>query len=349
MGANIQSGPWGGGNQFASSLKAFLLHQGVEVVHALADRDIDLILLVEPRGSLKISAFTDIDIIRYLLHKNSRAIVVHRINECDERKGTKSLNQLLFYANRCADHTVFISDWLRRLFTGQWKTPGQHSVIFNGAASETFNTKSHIRWNGRGRLKLVTHHWGGNRMKGFDIYEHLDSLIGTNKYREKISFTYIGGLPKGFSFKNSEHIKPLAGKELARCLADHHIYVTGSQNEPAGMHHIEGAICGLPVLYRNSGALPDYCNGYGVMFDETNFESKLDEMLSDYDSWADSMNGYSYTAGRMCNEYFVLFRRLLEERDSLIARRNRHKLDGYMMMLRSGLFKYRHRMEAYFG
>jgi len=30
-------------------------------------------------------------------------------------------------------------------------------------------------------------------------------------------------------------------------------------NEPEEMRHIEGAMCGLPLLLRNSGALLKYC------------------------------------------------------------------------------------------
>ena len=49
------------------------------------------------------------------------------------------------------------------------------------------------------------------------------------------------------------------GKELANELRKHDIYITGSKNEPSGNHHMEGALCGLPILYVNSGALPEYC------------------------------------------------------------------------------------------
>ena len=34
-------------------------------------------------------------------------------------------------------------------------------------------------------------------------------------------------------------ISPLAGIELANKIKEHHIYVTGSINEPSGNHHIE--------------------------------------------------------------------------------------------------------------
>ena len=39
--------------------------------------------------------------------------------------------------------------------------------------------KNNIKWDKKGPLKLVTHHWGGNYMKGFDIYKKLDTLEST--------------------------------------------------------------------------------------------------------------------------------------------------------------------------
>ena len=36
----------------------------------------------------------------------------------------------------------------------------------------------------------------------------------------------------------------------------HDLYISASINEPAGMHHIEGLLCGLPIIYRDNGALP---------------------------------------------------------------------------------------------
>ena len=38
------------------------------------------------------------------------------------------------------------------------------------------------------------------------------------------------------------------------------------------MHHIEAVLSGLPVIYKNSGALPEYCKNFGVSFDFLEFE-----------------------------------------------------------------------------
>ena len=84
----------------------------------------------------------------------------------------------------------------------------------------------------------------------------------------KIEFSYIGNVSDDYEFKNMKIIPPLAGEELAAVIKKHHIYVTTSINEPSGNHHIEAAQCGLPVLYIDSGGIPEYCDGYGVSFQD---------------------------------------------------------------------------------
>ena len=87
-------------------------------------------------------------------------------------------------------------------------------------------------------------------MKGFDVYERIDRLL-VQELERKDQFTYIGNLPKGFKFKNAKVIKPINGKILGNELSKHHVYITASNYEPAGMHHIEGALSGLPIIYKN--------------------------------------------------------------------------------------------------
>lgn len=321
LGMNLHPGAWGGGNQFGHSLAEYLHHKGVEVSFDLREPDLDLIVLAEPRSNLKISAYSDKDIVKYLVRKNQRAVVVHRINECDERKGTTDVNQRLMRANSCADHTVFISSWLRDLFLEHGLQTSEHSVILNGANSKVFNAEGYNRWSGSGKLRLVTHHWGGGRLKGFDIYERLDAMLSEPTFSEKLEFTYIGNLPAGFRFTTARYVQPQSGDKLATSIRSHHVYLTASQNEPAGMHHIEGAMCGLPLLYRESGALPEYCNGFGISFTAENFEQKLEEMMETYDYWADRMPDYPHTAERMCEQYYDLFVELLDRRHEILERR----------------------------
>lgn len=334
IGMNIQDGPWGGGNQFGRSLYSFLQNKGIEVFFDLKEKNLDLILLVEPRFTTKISAFNHIDIFRYISYINYKAIIVHRINECDERKGTKNVNKIIIKANTIADATVFVSSWLRDLYSKIGLNPRNSKIILNGGNKKIFNDAGYQPWNHRNKLRLVTHHWSAHHLKGFDVYELLDLLLSNPNYANKFEFTYIGNLPKSQNFSNAIHFPPKYETDLAEYIRMNHVYLTASQNEPGANHPIEGALCGLPILYRPSGSLREYCQGYGIEFTSDNFEEKLNEMYDTYDNFVDRMKDYPFTADRMCQQYYDLFIELLDCRKEIIAQRNiQNRLSLYLESL----------------
>jgi len=318
LGMKLQSEPWGGGNQFGLALKRYLQNRGVEISLDLQSPDLDLIVFIDPNPRWGTSTYSHRDILKYLLH-NPRCLVVHRINNSSEGRGLKSYNQLRIAADKVADHTVFISKWLYDRYVDAGYASPNYSIILNGGDSDLWQRK---RQQPRSdRLRLVTHHWSYNPNKGFDIYQKLDDLLATSSRLQQVTFTYIGQIPPGFYFKASNYLKPLAGLVLASELQKHDVYLTAAQNEAAGMHHIEGALCGLPLLYRESGALPEYCHGFGVSFTLENFEQKLQEMMDTYDNWLVRMKDYPHTAERMSESYYQLFLELIERREEIIKRR----------------------------
>jgi glycosyltransferase involved in cell wall biosynthesis len=319
FGQRIQDGPWGGGNRFAGALAKALRQRGDQVLFGLDEPDIDLILITDPRARNPAVCFTPGQVFRYL-RKRPNTLVVHRINECDERKGTRTMNFRLRLANLLADHTVFIGSWLTSLRV--WRREGTHSVILNGGDERIFNAARQQPWTHQGPLRLVTHHWGAHARKGFDVYRRLDELLERPGWRERLAFTYIGNRPAGYDFRNIRQLAPLNGESLADELRAHHVYITASLNEPAGMHHIEGALCGLPLLYRNSGALPEYCKGFGVMFEgPEDVEQALEEMLANYDDYRSSLASYDCTNDRMCARYLALFDEMAANREAITKAR----------------------------
>ena len=112
IGSTIKNSPFGGGNQFATNLRANLAQQGHQVFDHLNRSDIDVILMTKPHKRLQSCAFDPIQIALYQRNVNPNAIVVHRINECDERKDTGTINAQLTLANSVADHTVYVESWL---------------------------------------------------------------------------------------------------------------------------------------------------------------------------------------------------------------------------------------------
>lgn len=324
IGTNIKDGPWGGGNLFAINLKNHLHSKGFKVVNNLDDDDIDIILITEPRRTSESSAFTHIDVQKYLKFVNSETLVMHRINECDERKNTKYLNKYMINANKVADYTVFVSTWLKNLYENQGISSKNNHVVLAGANKEIFNNNDYVPWDGSEEMRIVTHHWGANWNKGFDVYTNLDKLISSKKWQNKISFTYIGNLPKNFKFENTKVIKPLSGENLAEAIKKNHIYLTASTNEPSGNHHIEGAQCGLPLLYIDSGGIPEYCSGFGEIFDKYNFEQKLEKIMHEYLENVENMKNYPNNSDIMCTEFENYFIEMIDNKENLLHQRNQN-------------------------
>ena len=89
--------------------------------------------------------------------------------------------------------------------------------------------------------------------------------------------------------------------------------MTASINEPSGNHHIEAAQCGLPVLYVDSGGIPEYCKGFGLSFEADNFEQKLENIIDNYDTYLNKLSHYPFNAEKMCNEFYELFNNLVNK------------------------------------
>lgn len=316
-------GPWGGGNRFVQSLSEGLAAAGHAVVHTLDDGDIDVILLMDPRTRSPNVTFGAGAIQRYLLWRNPNAVVVHRINECDERKGERFINDRLVRANACADWTVFVGEWLTKLPVWRQNLRTPWRAIHNGADEAVFNSHGFVPWSGSGPIRLVTHHWGYHRMKGFDVYEAIDNALDRSDVAARIAMTYIGNLPKGFTFRNVRYLAPLDGKPLAAALRAHHVYLTGSINEPGGNHQNEGALCGLPLLYRNSGCMPEYCTGFGLPFEGPHDVLDACARLSQaYPAHVARMSGYPHTARNMVNRWAQFLVDVEQDRSAAIARRH---------------------------
>ena len=314
FGTNIVHGPWGGGNLFLVNLQNYLVKNGHEVVFGLEDKDIDIILFTDPRTGIGSTSLVSIkDINKYKKKINGDVIVVQRINECDERKNTKKINQLYKKGSEVSIHVVFVSRWIRDIYLSLGVDNSKSSVIMSGSDNLVFNSYGKTQKPIDRKFRLVTHHWSSNWMKGFELYLELDKKLSEPVLNNKIEFTYIGNIDKNYKFKNTNVIAPLSGLELASEIKEHDIYLTGSLNEPSGNHHIEGALCGLPVLYINSGGIPEYCKNFGLEISLDNFEENILYMVEYYDKFRNRMNSYPYESNKMSAEYLELFKKLLNQ------------------------------------
>ncbi len=318
IGTNIQEGPWGGGNLFAINFKNYLEKRGHKVVFDLKDIDIDIILLTEPRRTSPSSAFTNYDVEDYILYKNPDALVVHRVNECDEHKDTNFINKYIAYANKCADATIFVSSWIRDLYLSYDHIREKpYEVVLAGSNNKIFNSDNLKQWDKKTKFKLVTHHWSNNWNKGFDIYKKIDEMLNDETFKEKIEFNFIGRLPDNLFLKNTNVIPPMHGVDLAKELQKNNFYITGTINEPSGNHHIEAAQCGLPILYIDSGGVKEYCEGYGIEYNIDNLKTKINESIEEYDEYFEKVKKYDKNSDFMCNDFLNFFEKILKDKSYL--------------------------------
>jgi glycosyltransferase involved in cell wall biosynthesis len=220
---------------------------------------------------------------------------------------------MLAQANRAADHTVFVSQWLRDYHASRWFDSSKpHSVILNGADPSIFHPIGAAAWKAGTALRLVTHHWSDNLSKGFALYAQIDEAIASAALLEA-ELWVIGRWPQQIRWKTARTFSPCVGEALAGLLRQCHIYVTGSKHEPGAMHPVEGLQCGLPLLYdRETGGTVELGRKYGLELSEDAAES-VRRIRDAYDVLREKVLVDPPSGDAMCLSYRRLIQRLVAE------------------------------------
>ena len=289
-------GPWGGGNLLVRSLYEILPRHDVKIVSKF-EKDIDLIFIQDPRyGNTGISIN---EIVQYK-SKYPGTKIVHRINECDARKGTSGVDNMLSECSKYTDHTVFVSNWMKKYHEDKGWNCSNTSVIYNGVDKDHFSKGEKIK---NGKVNIVTHHWSNNKMKGFDIYNAIDEFVGLN---EDFTFTYIGR--ENGTFKNTSVIDPLFGKHLGECLSKYDVYISGSLFDPGPNHILESLSCEIPTYVHSMGGGCVEFAGKTHMYET--FE-ELKETLNSKNYNKNFLTPQSW--GECMSQYFNLFKELIKK------------------------------------
>lgn len=279
-----RTGPYGGGNLFIRSFFRSSEEYEHRILTTLTESDIDIIFLMDPRSEP--DTFGINEAVNYC-RANPGTKIVQRINECDARKNTEHMDPLLLQCSTVNHHTIFVSNWMKKYFFQKGWQCKSSSILYNGVSDEYLNLRKSdlIRKESGRKLKIVTHHWSNNLLKGFDVYDFLDYLV---EKRDDIEFTYIGR-HRG-TFRNTRCIDPLSGLELAHEILKNDIYFTGSRNDPGPNHVLESLALGLPTYSHAEG-------GGAVEFTRKSQsdESKIFQNFSDIERIIDSEIHYQNT------------------------------------------------------
>jgi glycosyltransferase involved in cell wall biosynthesis len=274
----VVSGPWGGGNGFVRALHEHAERYGFEVVHTLQN-GISAILVVDPRLDPEIGYdWTQIAQYKRLFPST---LVVHRLNECDQRKGDVNvIDPLLRSMAFHADVRIFISQWLKDHHRrGGMRVDESDPVIINGVDAGIFHPGEK---ESSEKLSLVTHHWSPHVMKGADVYRALGNVVSIcapGAGERSLSFTYVGRA--SYEIPGATIVAPLSGKDLGDELRRHDIYISASRFDPGPNHVAEAIASGLPTLvHRDGGGAVEMAGASHVYTDFEDLLEKLSQGVS---------------------------------------------------------------------
>ena len=150
-------------------------------------------------------------------------------------------------------------------------------------------------------------------MKGFAVYKQLDDMIADGEI-QGFEFWVIGRWPFDIRWRSARTFPPASDHELADLLRQCHLYLTASLWEPCGMHHVEGAQCGLPLVYhQDGGGIVEVGEKYGVGFRD-DLKSALLAAKALYPQLKDKLYQNMPSGEEMSCAYMRVVQRLLAER-----------------------------------
>ena len=270
-------GSYGGGAFFVRNMTDQLIKQGHTIIKTL-DNEIDIIVIIDPRRD-QYNNYSYSDIATYK-KTHPTVKIIHRINENDKKR-TNSINiePIIIETMKIADQIIFVSYWLHDYYNQKYNLIRDHgivakmNIIYSGVDTLTycplsnFLTRNHTIENRK--IRVVTHHWSNNYLKGFEVYRYLDKYISEHPDCG-IEFIYIGN----YNYDTYKPIAttiypPLSPSEIAKLLKNADIYLTATQYEPGAMHYLEAMACGLPIVNRtNGGGTHEICKDCGIQFDK---------------------------------------------------------------------------------
>lgn len=245
--------PYGGSNQFLLALRGELRRRGLRVGANVVG--------ARTRACILNSFAFDEVALRTMLHAGCR--VVHRVDgpvalyrgRDDGSDGrVQRLNEEL------AEATVLQSRYsleASRAAGLEFRNP---VVIHNAVDPKIFHPPElRARRDGH-RIRLISSSWSDNPNKGAAALALLEHRLDWNRFE----LTFVGRSP--VALEKGRMLPPVPSPELARLLRAHDAFIAPSRHEPCSNALLEALACGLPAVYRDSGANGELVGEAGVAF-----------------------------------------------------------------------------------
>ena len=176
--------------------------------------------------------------------------------------------------NLLADLTIFQSRYSRHSVRTKFKVIAQDGpVIYNPVDLDRF-TLAGARRDVPGRIRVANAAWSINRLKGT---WQIDRLAAENP---DVDFVLCGRYDHLADHPNVHRLGYLGRDDLAAALRSCDVFLNLSENDPCPNVVTEALASGLPVIYRDSGGVPELAGECGIAIDGPGFRGALDQTLA---------------------------------------------------------------------
>jgi len=162
--------------------------------------------------------------------------------------------------------------------------------------------------------------------------------------------TFVGNTP--IEFSNIDYVPPKVPAEIADLLRKHHIFVTGSKNDPCPNSLIEALHCGLPAIALDSGGHPEIVRSAGELFKgQKDLLPAIDKVADNYQSFAQEIQLHSLPD--VANQYYQFLKKVhqvtdIDEKSNFtLLDRLKYKMKNYGYRFLNKIDYYRNRIEEF--
>lgn len=201
--------------------------------------------------------------------------VIHRVDGSGWDYGRRdNADERQAKVNIYVDTTIFQSEYSR--YSTMEKFPiisKEGSIIYNPVDTAIFNPNGR-RYQLEGKIRVATAKNSTNSFKGEE------ELYQICKENPDIDFYLMGHYAKQLEMTNIHYLGFLDRDNLVSMLRSCHVFLNLSQNDPCPNVVLEALATGLPVLYRNSGGVPELVGECGLPVTINNFREQLMRLFS---------------------------------------------------------------------
>jgi glycosyltransferase involved in cell wall biosynthesis len=311
-----RKGPYGGAGSFLQALAARLRTLGVEVDNRWPAK-YDVALLNALTEGLTLSHVKEIaDAGIPIVHRKTLFLSGGGENMRVKRNGVIEGHAQQLDFNPYISHHIFQSQFSVDIFKADGFDSDRFDIIHNGADESIWNpfgwdeglfprAVERRFWDRSEPFRVLISSWSHNPRKGWEMYEQADKAELKN-----VNISFIGNAPEGFRFNRIKSYKPLAHRELARFVKQHHALLFCAQHETCSNTIVEAINCGVPVIYLDSGANKELAATYGVEF-TGNVGAAIELIQKDYERLVEKTFSNPYRMSRTASAYYDIFARIV--------------------------------------